>query len=346
MMHRASWIIALMLVSSGAGAAELSHTLRAGESLETVARHYYGSPWKAAYIAARNGLARAEEAKVGKAYVIPETWLYKVRRGDSAATLAKRYLGEVERFRALMEANGIKNAQDLEVGRELLIPFHLKHTVQQGQSLAEIARLYYRSTRQAKLLQEYNALPNANLEPGKKLVVPIFDRAALDLKARGPVPAPAPLAAASAPAEGPKPQTPPPVATEQAVTPTPSAQPSAAPAPASVAAKPANELDRLRGSVERYRVGDFDEACGEFERLVTADDLTRAERVVVIQHLGFCAVAQGDEAAAQDYFRKWLELAPGARLDPISTSPKILAVFEAVLEESSAGDRGERTALQ
>ena len=39
--------------------------------------------------------------------------------------------------------------------------------------------------------------------------------------------------------------------------------------------------------------------------------------------------------AARDYFRKWLEIEPAASLDPVTTSPKILAVFKEVAEEAA-----------
>ena len=68
-----------------AQASELTHRIGDDESLEAIARAYYGSSWKAVYLRSRNGLGENPNDLAGKRIVIPASWMYKVRRGDSAA---------------------------------------------------------------------------------------------------------------------------------------------------------------------------------------------------------------------------------------------------------------------
>src|SRR5688500_17309098 len=85
--------LSLLLWAITANAKEPSHTLRTGESVEMVARHFYGHNWKAVYILSRNGLESGSDAKPGKRLTIPTTWFYKVRKGDTLSRIARKYLG-------------------------------------------------------------------------------------------------------------------------------------------------------------------------------------------------------------------------------------------------------------
>ena len=78
-----------------------------------------------------------------------------------------------------------------------------------------------------------------------------------------------------------------------------------------------------RKAVKGYQAGEFDEACRDLERLLGEPRLNKDERARVVEYCGYCAVAFNDPGAARDYFRRWLEIKPDVRLDPITTSPKI-----------------------
>ncbi|MBI3178374.1 MAG: LysM peptidoglycan-binding domain-containing protein [Deltaproteobacteria bacterium] len=291
-------------VAAPASAADIIHLAGADENVESIARIYYGSAWKAVYIAARNGLGTSDKV-AGKRLVIPASWLYKVKRGDSLAVLAQRHLGDGERYKAVMLFNDIKDVSQLAPGQELLMPFHLFHVVQTGENPSGISRRYYRTTRNANLLTEYNRV--SACRTGQKIVVPIFDRATIEAKARKAAPPkPAPAAAAK----------------------------SAAPPSKGQATTDARR--HLNTAIARYQTGEFDEACLELEGLLEDLALEGADKVALIQHLGFCAIAHGDNAAASDYFRKWIEMDSKAGLNPITTSPKILAVFHEVAGEPAA----------
>lgn len=446
---RAALALLVTAAATSAAAAEVTHTLAPGETLSGLATQLYGASWKAVYLTARNGLASERDVPAGVRLTVPACVLYKVRRGETLAEIAKRWLGDRDRFKVLAQENGIKDAAGLEVGAELLIPFVLRHTAEPGDSWSRIAQRYYRNTHRATLVKEYNPTVTA-LSPGDKVFVPIFDRATVDAASRRPAAAkaappaaakpaapaktPAPATAKTEPgkttatgarapaaatpahasttpaAQKPAPATPTPpaapgaaapgaattLATASAVAPsgpaaTPTAGPTpgaAAPAPgaASAATQPAGAtpagaptapsvtvtsppvlatlssgappesaprpptpphsaaVDVVRGlsptalhtlvlrAVDEYKRGEFEVACGKLEAALGAEVLPLPDRVTTVSHLGFCAVAAGDRGAAVDYFQKWLELDPRAELDPVTTSPKILVVFQEVAE--------------
>ncbi|MBI5509836.1 MAG: LysM peptidoglycan-binding domain-containing protein [Deltaproteobacteria bacterium] len=304
-------VVLAILAAAGLGrAAEITHKVGDNETLETVAKNYYGASWKAVYIQGRNGLT-GKETLVGRRVVIPGSWMYTVRRGDSLTNLAKKFMGDQARYTAIMRFNNIKDAAELEIGRELLMPFHLTHTVTASDTLAQVSRRYYRTTKYASLLKEYNDADT--LKPGQRLQVPVFDPATLDLRKRRYN---APIASSSTSSGEPEPVVSPAL---EAV---------------GIEARP-----RLDAAIAAYVEGNYEDACTALDNLLEENKVIGADRTLLFKHLGFCAIAYGDQNGARDYFRKWLELDSKASLDPILTSPKILAVFYEVSKETHTADK-------
>ncbi|MEE8410807.1 MAG: LysM domain-containing protein, partial [Myxococcota bacterium] len=194
---------------------------------------------------------------------------------------------------------------------ELLMQFHLFHTVQVGGSYSKISRRYYRTIKFAAMLKEYNAADM--LKPGQRLVIPIFDRSTLDAKSRKYVAGAAKPGALSRPA---------PVKPSQKTT-----------------SEEAHK--RLQSALSKYYAGNFDQACGDLDSLLLRPPRDKRR---LFQHLGFCAIAKGDNNAARDYFRNWIELDPAASLNPIDISPKIRRVFDDVANEARPKTREVETA--
>lgn len=351
-MTRALVFLTVALLASPVAAKERRHRVRPGETASALAKHYYGAAWKGAYIVTRNGLD-SEALPEGKRIAIPASWTYTARRGDSYASIAKRMVGRAERYPAILRFNRLSERQELEVGQELLMPFHLRHTVAQGESLSQISRRFYRTAKLADFLQEYNALDSSQLEVGQRITVPIFDRKTLDVSDTPAPPAPtaaeperaAPVAEEDAPADPAEVEDP--VLAEADEEPAPdasgttpdtseAARESAPERPAEAA--PATEeprlvLETVAAARDAYRSGYFRAACPAFETLLEEKDLAPRDRSRVIRYLGFCSVAFGDLRAARDYFRSWLLTDPEATLDRRQTSPKILRVFDEVAAE-------------
>ncbi len=321
----ATLLAGILFAAHPAAAKEVSHRLREGETIAGLARHYYGAGWKAVYILGRNGMGSAKEAKVGQRLYIPASWTYTVRRGDYPSKLAKRYLGGADRHEALTQMNGIKKGKELEVGQELVMPFHATYVVQRGDSLSAISRRFYRTTRRANMLKAYNGGSSA-LQPGDKVVAPIFDRATLEVRKKGPPPAPQ-VTATPEPKPEPKATPEEEPATEAAEEPAPEPEPPAA---------PVSRKDAIDRAVAAYLDGDFGPAAEQLEEVLDAaadNPLPPAELATTLRYLGFCAVAFDDPDMAREYFRQWLELDPAAKLDPVQSSPKIISVFDQVAAE-------------
>jgi LysM repeat protein len=297
----------LVFAALPARAAEVTHKAGDSETLESIAKNYYGATWKSVYIQAANGLT-GKDPIAGKKLVIPGSWSYVARRGDTVATIAKKRLGAEGRYTAIMRFNNIKDPADLEAGRELLMPFHLTHVVVAGDTLERLSRHYYRTTKYATLIKDYNGADS--LKAGGKLTIPIFDNTTLDLKKRHYV---APTTATDKVDSGAPPE------------------PVLSPALESAAAETRARIDK---AIVAYNGGEFAEACPDLNNIFNENQAVGNDRIPLYKYLGFCAVAFADVSSARDFFRKWMELDPKASLDPVTTSPKILAVFYEVNNEA------------
>lgn len=338
-MIRAAIVLLTLAVATPAFGAYRKHTAQEGETTASLAKHYYGTAWKAVYLRTHNTL-KSDALSAGQVIELPSSYVYKARAGDSYASIAKRRMFSAKRYPALLQFNGLRENSPLSVGKELILPFHLFHFVQEGDSLSKIAVQYYRTRKLARTLREYNGLESNALDVGQKIVVPIFDRSSVTLDEK-PVPA-APDVAASAEPES-----------SESV-PVAEAEPSPAadleesePAPEVDAPdEPTLKLPTVQATVRAYRSGFFKGACRRFESFLEAGGggskknrrLSNEDRSRVIQYLAFCAVAAGDARAASDYFRSWLLTDPQATLDRRLTSPKILTIFDAVAREVRRSD--------
>ena len=329
-------------------ATEYVHTVQEGETLADLAKTYYGSPWKSVYLRTRNSLGN-EEPATGAQLVIPAAYTYRVRSGDSPTNIAKRFLGNIDRYTALMSENGLRRTASLSVGAELVLPFHLRHTIASGEDYAQIARLYYRNSKKADFIKDYNGGKTIP-KPGSQVTVPIFDRAALNPQQKKPAPHNPGIAAAKVPETTAKAETT--VATadispkEQPTEPMPTKQvapkeevPSLTPPEALAVGKMSvNERRQLlTQALEVYQYGNLSAACATLDTLLGQPGFGANERLLLLEYLGYCAVAAGDRNASRDYFTKWLEIDPKVQLNPITTSPKILDVFFEVQEQRTKG---------
>lgn len=342
------WVVfaVVLILAPTAAAKTLSVELGPGDSLETIAEYFYGDAWKAVYLRTHNGL-NGNDADPGTKVVVPRSWTHEVKRGQTFASLARRYLFDTDRYKVLMRFNQTSNPNELAVGQSLLMPFHLQHEVRAGEGLSQIAKIYYSDAKLAGTLKEYNGLTKSALEVGQKLVVPIFDRATLDAESKvWPPPAGEEASKDAVPPQ--------PASAEKAAEPTvardnsvvaaargdeaptlgsPTSGRSPPPGPTDEAAKkPADATEAkalLEEAIAAYRRGYFGVACKSLESLLepAGDAKTRSR---VLEFLAYCAIAQGDATAAKDYFRSWLLTDPEASLDRRLTSPKILTIFDRV----------------
>src|ERR1039458_6875759 len=90
-----------------------------------------------------------------------------------------------------------------------------------------------------------------------------------------------------------------------------------------------NSIDSTFHSIESlFESGSYVNAEVEARRLVEIPTLSDSVRVIAEKWIAFSLVAQGKSSLAGDHFALLLKLNPQFELNPILTSPKILAVFD------------------
>lgn len=343
------WALACLLAWPSAAA--MRYRPKPEETLSHVALVHYGEPKKMVYLLTVNGLSDPDRLPSGKRLTIPVVWTYKVQKGDDLARLAKKHLGDPKRAEFLAWLNGVKDTKDLKPGASLTIPFVVQHSVQEGQSLLDVARRYYWSTKPAGLLRKFNGRRTNALKPGEILAVPIYDREAQaevvqkrlqqydererkeaeEARERARREAQAKAAATDpkpgepngrpgdgGPAEALRPDLPPEVR---------AALGEPAPAAASqITSRHGEEL--LKDAHSLYQAGDFELAQASLERLLLSERLSQEDEARARSTLAQCLVALDRIKEAEHEFVRLLMVDPNTAFDPITTSPKVIEVFQ------------------
>jgi LysM repeat protein len=179
-------IVALLLVARPVYAQEQVHLVQRGETLSSIAARY-GTTAQA--IARANGLSNPNYIYAGQRLTIPSGGggggavatggTYTVRPGDTLSSIATRHSTTVS---AIMQANGLANANYVYAGQRLIIPggggssgsgsqaSGGTYVVRAGDTLASIA---YRHGTTAWAIANANGLTNPNyIYPGQRLRIP------------------------------------------------------------------------------------------------------------------------------------------------------------------------------
>ena len=168
-----------------------TYKVRSGDSLYTIARKLGTTPDA---LMALNGIRNPNNLRVGQVLKVPGAApspepagkTYEVQRGDSLYTIARK-LGTTPD--ALMELNGIRDPNGLQVGQLLKVPGAAPspepagktYEVQRGDSFYTIARQFNTT---AEALMAHNAIRDPNsLQPGQVLKIP-------ESSTSGPTPGP------------------------------------------------------------------------------------------------------------------------------------------------------------
>ena len=108
------------------------------------------------------------------------------------------------------------------------------------------------------------------------------------------------------------------------------------------------QVDSTLGIIQSlYEQGSYLSAEVESRRLLDNRSLQPSSRIAAEQYLAFCLVAQNNNLAAADHFLEILALDSTYTLDPILTSPKILAVFDqAKRRQGEIKQSGEKPRLE
>lgn len=299
------------------------------ETLSHISLIHYGDPKKYVYVAAANFIADPDKVPRGKTLWIPTVWRYRLKKGDSLARLATKYLKDSKRSDFLKWLNKIKNPRDLEAGALITIPFLLRHRTQQGQSMVDVAKRYYFRSKETGLLRKFNSKRTNVLKPGEIIFVPIFDKDATFDKVRervkrnqereAKVAEEAKEIAKKAITEnGAPPDTP---ATDAATRILESGAEDDK-------KTPPEDLVLIKKADELYQDGEYALAQANLTRALERNLLSSAHEAQSREIMAFCLVALERPKDAEHEFVRLLMVDPKHTLDPVTTSPKIMEVFQ------------------
>ena len=121
---------------------------------------------------------------------------HKVKKGDTLSDLAEKYYGKSDKHRIIAKYNDLKKKSVLKVGQIILIPMtdgkeypekpngkkdkprkdhtkYIKHSIQPGETLSDVAKLYYDSYSKWRILAKFNGFrKNTQLKVGQIVKVP------------------------------------------------------------------------------------------------------------------------------------------------------------------------------
>lgn len=184
-----------------------THTVASGELLGDIALKYYGSSkaWKK--IQDANQGVDPKNLKVGQKLIIPAAEpkatdsapstvstgagerSYTVKSGDTLYVIAKKELGSASRWKEIEKLNNLSSSE-LRVGQAIKLPTSdsatatkgatdaatvggKTHTVAKGETLGDISRKYFGTTKSWKKIVEANpGISPENLKVGQKLTIP------------------------------------------------------------------------------------------------------------------------------------------------------------------------------
>ncbi len=296
-------------------AAVITHTVKEGESLTGIAKRYYGSDERFIILAEYNNIPNPKKIEAGLKLTIPKSLKYKIKKGESLAQIARKYLDDKDRYKALMEINAISDPKAVSIDQIIKIPAKIPYTVKKGETLAIIAEKFYGDIKRYSLIASYNFISDPKtLEPGQKLIIPISDLEIVESKTKK---IDEKKVVKTAPAkELPK---------ENAVQ--KKEEIKGAPQP-----KDENQL-LLKKGVDNYFKGKYDEAVTEINSALEKGLKEKEDRVKAYRFLAYTHVAKEEKEEAKRQFKKALEIDPKMELDPVYVSPKIIEVFSEVRGE-------------
>jgi len=307
-------LLAALLIASRARAEPvISHVVRPGDTLASIAERYYGDPRRESVLVAENGLASEGGSAIvtGLRLVIPSVGYHTVQEGETWAELAKRFYGDARRAFVLREANNGSPGAQPDPGAELLIPYPLRHVARQNETVRELAAEFYgrkKLVEGTRRISRFNRgrIRRARLQRGHIILVPLPD---LVLSEQGREFAEQQSTGRQVGGE---------VRDRQA-------QIDA-------------ELPRLRQYVSQGR---YAEAVALGSGLLGGGHLTGNQVVTIQKELAVAFVALGQEQLAARAFAAALRRQPDLELDSISTSPKVLRALKRATSLLSSKEKSE-----
>lgn len=297
-MKKRFWLLAMAcLLTPLARASAFTHIVQEKDTLASLAEKYYGQIQYERLLVAANDLDIQGGSPIvrGMRLEIPAVTHRVVRRGDTWDSLALELLGSARRSDVLALANDTMPWLPPDEGAEIIVPYNLRIIAGPNDNLLTLAYRYFGDMNKAWVLDRYNDLKGRKIETGDVILIPLKD---LPLTEAGKRAAAQSAGAACTEAAG---------ATRQAQR------------------KVAQELPALIADV---RSGRYIDAVSRGNRFVASGALSESQLASVYRQLLEAYVALDAAGQAASACAEWLKRDPGARLDPLELSPKIIAACQ------------------
>lgn len=301
-MGRRAGLIAAAVVACLAHAPAASafpHVVKPGETLAQIAQRVYGNAKYEVVLAGANFLdVQGGSAPVpGMRLEIPAPGFHRITAGETWGQLALQWLGDPKRADVLARMNHAVSWVPPVEAQEIQIPYVLTVIAADNDRVDQVAKRYYGDPNRAWELDAYNARKEPQTGPltlkrGEVVLVPLLDLALTDA---GRAEAQASLGGVAGESGG-----------------------GALEAQRRAEAEIPSLLADVRG-------GRWLDAVARGSRILGGGDLTRAQLARIHRALLEAYVALDAPGAAAGACAAWRANEPGAKLDPVTVSPKVRA---------------------
>jgi hypothetical protein len=268
-----------------------------GETLASIAERVYGRIQYERILVVANELDVQGGLSIvpGMRLEIPAVSYRRLKKGDTWQALASELLGSPKRADVLAMSNDTYPWLPTEEGAEILVPYNLRLIVTAPDTLPQVAYRFMGDAKKAWALQQYNAMEGIELRRGDVLLVPLTD---LPLTEDGKKEALAAVATEATEAHG------------------------------EVRAGQRRVASELPALIADVRGGRYVDAVRRGTGFLSLTELSTAELAVVHRNLLEAYAALGATGLASAECDAWRKADPGATLDPVWLSPKILAACQ------------------
>jgi LysM repeat protein len=276
-------------------ASAYSHIVAPKETLAAIAERVYGDPKLETVLVGANALDSQGGSSIvpGMRIEIPAPAHHRIAAGETWGALATRYLGDERRADVLARANRAVAWIPPTPGQEIEVPYVLAHLASDGESTSTLAKRYLGDMNRAWELNAYNFRGDTPLRRGDVVLIPL------------------PYLSLT------------PIGKEEAQRAAGEERSQGAGHTLDVQRKVEAELPSLLADV---RNGRYVDAVARGNRLLALAELTKPQFATVHRALLEAYVALDATGAAAGACNAWRKLATDPKLDPRTTSPKILAV--------------------
>lgn len=286
-----------MLAGATHDARAFTHVVQPGDTLASIAESFYGQIQHEKLLVAANALDLEGGTPIvpGMRLEVPALTYHRVTKGETWSTLAQELLGGEHRATVLATVNESSPWMVPDEGTQIVVPYNLRVIVRTGDTSPALAYKFLGDMNKAWELDHYNALQGRRLLPGDVILIPITDLA-LTKAGRET----AAYAARVRCTEG---------AGETRET----------------QLRVGTELPALISDVKSGR---YVEATRRGNRFLSSGELSKNTLATVHRQLLEAYVALDAIGLASEACARWREHDPGARLDPVTLSPKIISACE------------------